>query len=148
MPSSKGSSPPRIKPTSLMSPALAGRLFTTSAPGKPPVCQSRLILVSYQGVLSQASQSKIQVHWYTDFPWPHGHLLTQPQGSITLLLLSPRETASLKMVEQETCWVGPYWTFSFYNHNSSINKAISILHTLFLFQHTKHLLTVRDRLDP
>jgi len=31
MPSSKGSSQPRVKPTSLMSPALAGRSFTTRA---------------------------------------------------------------------------------------------------------------------
>ena len=30
MPSSKGSSPPRIKPMSFMSPALAGGFFTTS----------------------------------------------------------------------------------------------------------------------
>ena len=30
MPSSKGSSPPRIKPMSFMSPALAGVFFTTS----------------------------------------------------------------------------------------------------------------------
>ena len=31
MPSSRGSSRPRIKPTSLMSPVLAGEFFTTSA---------------------------------------------------------------------------------------------------------------------
>ena len=149
MPSSKGSSPPRIKTTPLMSPELAGRLFTTSAAGKPPyLSQSRLILVSYWGVLSQASQSEIQVHWYMDFPRSHGHLLIQPQGSITLLLLS--------IWEKQLSWgwyskrpVGLVLTEqSFYNRNSSINKAILILHTLLFFQHTKHLLTVGGRLDP
>ena len=32
---SRGSSPPRIEPVSLMSPALVGGLFTIELPGKP-----------------------------------------------------------------------------------------------------------------
>ena len=35
IPFSRGSSQPEIKPTSLMSPALAGGFFTTEPPGKP-----------------------------------------------------------------------------------------------------------------
>ena len=34
MPSSRGSSPPRDRTTSLVSPALAGRFFTSVPPGK------------------------------------------------------------------------------------------------------------------
>ena len=37
MPSSRGSPDPGIEPASLMSPALAGRFFTTLPPGKPRV---------------------------------------------------------------------------------------------------------------
>ena len=37
MPSSRGSSYPEIQPTSLVSPALAGRFFPLAQPGNPPL---------------------------------------------------------------------------------------------------------------
>ena len=48
MPSARGLSPPRIKPLSVMSPALAGWFFTTNTTGEDPI-KMLANLVSHEG---------------------------------------------------------------------------------------------------
>ena len=95
---------PGIEPVSLMSPALAGRFFTTAPPGKPQVyikqltnriqCENREESQGKLGVKSSSSgglgeeiqgQAFLGTYWPLHFFWPssifHSVLLPCPQPS-------------------------------------------------------------------
>ena len=64
--SSRGSSRPWIKPTSLVLPALAGGFFTTSAPEKPLPSPMHLYLLA----LALSSRKKAELrNWSTNLHW-------------------------------------------------------------------------------
>ena len=60
--SSKGSSRPRIEPVSPMSPALAGRFFTTELPGKLSNNVDKMIYVVFKVALFRVLTSLVNIH--------------------------------------------------------------------------------------
>ena len=66
MPSSRGSSQLRIKPMSLMSPALAGRFFTTNAPLGSPQEQA-------SGIFQNSLASMVSLYLYNILPGLTGY---------------------------------------------------------------------------
>ena len=84
MPSSRGSSQPRIEPTSLMSPALAGGFFSTGATWEAPVesmllsCFSHVRLCAIPQTAAHHAPSSLgfsrQKYWSGLLCPPPGHL--------------------------------------------------------------------------